>query len=125
MLILGALAAIALPVYMGQREKAWDGEAKSDARSLVSHIESCYAVYEDYTRCSNTTIEPTGLPLSATDDATPAQGEVSIEGTPAEDEFVIAARSRTNTLFRITRAGTGGYVRSCTPNGDGCHGTSW
>ena len=42
-LIIGILAAIALPAFLGQRAKAQDGEAKSNARNLVSHVESCYA----------------------------------------------------------------------------------
>ena len=40
-LIIGILAAIALPAFLGQREKGQDSSAKSDARNLVSHMESC------------------------------------------------------------------------------------
>ncbi len=41
-LIIGILAAIALPAFLGQRTKAQDADAKSNARNLVSHVESCY-----------------------------------------------------------------------------------
>src|SRR3712207_2468173 len=41
MLIIGILAAIALPVFLGQQDKGRDASAKSDARNLVSHVESC------------------------------------------------------------------------------------
>src|SRR5438105_13509845 len=35
-LIIGILAAIALPTFLGQRGKAQDSSAKSDARNMVS-----------------------------------------------------------------------------------------
>src|SRR5947207_6861791 len=41
-LIIGILAAIALPNFLGQRSKAQDSSAKSDARNMVSQLESCY-----------------------------------------------------------------------------------
>src|SRR5436305_208972 len=42
-LIIAALAAIALPVFLSQQAKAQDADAKSNARNLVSHIEACQA----------------------------------------------------------------------------------
>ena len=124
MLIIGVLAGVALPLFLGQREKAHDAEAKAVARSLVSHVESCFVNTEDYRQCQNTQLLPTGLPLSGTDGATPAQGYVSVEDTPSANEFTVAARSKDDTLFRITR-GANGYTRTCTPSGNGCNGTGW
>ncbi len=42
-LIIGILAAIALPTFLGQREKAQDASAKSNARNAVTQMESCIA----------------------------------------------------------------------------------
>ena len=39
MLIIGVLAAIALPAFLGQQDKSEDADAKSNARNLVSHVE--------------------------------------------------------------------------------------
>ena len=39
-LIIGILAAIALPAFLGQQEKGQDSEAKSNARNLVSQLDS-------------------------------------------------------------------------------------
>src|SRR4051794_39953165 len=33
-IIIGILAAIAIPVFLNQRKKGWDSQAKSDARNL-------------------------------------------------------------------------------------------
>src|ERR671924_487625 len=64
MLIIGILAAIALPAFLGQRSKGQDSEAKSNARNMVTHVESCYANEEDYTKC--TAPADTGLPSTVT-----------------------------------------------------------
>ena len=42
-LIIGILAAIALPTFLGQRAKGQDSSAKSNARNVVSQVESCYS----------------------------------------------------------------------------------
>ena len=42
-LIIGILAAIALPAFLGQRQKGQDSKAKSNARNIVSHVESVHA----------------------------------------------------------------------------------
>ena len=47
-LIIGILAAIALPAFLGQQKKGQDAEAKSNARNAVSQVESCYANEHDY-----------------------------------------------------------------------------
>ena len=52
-LIIGILAAIALPAFLGQRQKGQDSEAKSNARNIVSHVESCYTQEQDYQNCTN------------------------------------------------------------------------
>jgi type IV pilus assembly protein PilA len=40
-LIIGILAAIALPAFLGQRAKAQDSKAQSAVRNTVSQVESC------------------------------------------------------------------------------------
>src|SRR3954464_6237473 len=50
-LIIGILAAIALPAFLGQRSKGQDSSAKSDARNMVSQVESCYSDAQDYGNC--------------------------------------------------------------------------
>ena len=51
-LIIGILAAIALPAFLGQRQKGQDASAKSQARNMASQIESCYANQQDYSKCT-------------------------------------------------------------------------
>ena len=51
-LIIGILAAIALPAFLGQRSKGQDADAKSAARNLVSAMESFYATNQTYAGAS-------------------------------------------------------------------------
>jgi type IV pilus assembly protein PilA len=41
-IIIGILAAIAIPVYLNQREKAWEATAQSDLRNAAVSQESYY-----------------------------------------------------------------------------------
>ena len=52
-LIVGILAAIALPTFLGQQKKGQDASAKSDARNAVSQVESCFADTQDYAVCDS------------------------------------------------------------------------
>src|SRR5437660_10490856 len=89
-LIIGILAAIALPAFLGQRSKGQDSSAKSDARNLVSQIESCYTDAQDYSQC--TAPANTGLPVVSPGVTTPATGSVgSIAGT---NDYTIVAHSK-------------------------------
>ena len=72
-LIIGILAAIALPAFLGQRAKGQDSEAKSNVRNLVSHMESCFTTAESYAGCdaTNTDIESSGITIGG------GEGEVA------------------------------------------------
>jgi type IV pilus assembly protein PilA len=64
-LIVGILAAIALPTFLGQQAKSHDAAAKSDARNAVSHMDSCFTDDETYVGCSyagpgNPAVRPDG-----------------------------------------------------------------
>jgi type IV pilus assembly protein PilA len=112
-LIVGILAAIALPTFLGQQAKGQDASAKSDARNAVSQIESCFADTQDYQQCDTAAeLGNTGLTIGS------GQGEVSI--TAAANTFTVTATSKTNNTFSISKAATGIYSRACTrPNTDG------
>src|SRR5829696_8702035 len=47
--IIGILAAIAIPVYLNQRNKAYDAQAKSDVRNMATAEESWLVDNNAYT----------------------------------------------------------------------------
>lgn len=123
-LIIGILAAIALPTFLGQQKKGQDSEAKSNARNLVSHVESCFADGQDYTLCDTAAeLGTTGLNVVA---GAPANGgEVGFSPASTATTYSITAKSKSGTTFTIAKAATGLTSRSCTPNGGGCKALTW
>jgi type IV pilus assembly protein PilA len=116
-LIVGILAAIALPTFLGQQKKGQDASAKSDARNLVSHVESCFADTQDYSQCTDAQLGTTGLDLGT------GQGQVSV--APNATGYVITAVSKNaGHTFSITR-NNGVLSRSCSaPSDGGCKSDS-
>ena len=52
-LIIGILAAVALPTFLGQRDKGFDADAKSNARNVQTLVESCGVDNAgDFTKCN-------------------------------------------------------------------------
>jgi type IV pilus assembly protein PilA len=118
-LIIGILAAIALPSFLGQREKAQDASAKSSARQLVSSIEACYATEMDYTKCTPSVMtEPTGLDIGSG----PGQVDAVASSSLA---YVVTALSISGGTFTITHSTTTQYVRGCSGGTAGCHNGTW
>lgn len=121
MLILGILAAIAIPAFFSQKDKAGDAEAKSIANSAVVAAET-YATdtangnYAAMNLTKLAEIEPTltGAPVVATPTGA------------SNDGYTIVVTSTTGTTFTVTRASTGQISYSCTPAGGGCPtGGNW
>ncbi len=117
-LIIGILAAIALPAFLGQQEKGQDADAKSDARNLVSHVESCYANEQDYGNC--TTEEQLGDNTGIDFGNGAGQAEVT---NGDGNEFSVTAYSEADNggrhEFTITKNPDGTTERTCTPEGEG------
>jgi type IV pilus assembly protein PilA len=114
--ILGVLAAITLPAYVGQRAKGQDAGAKSDARSLLSQVEACETTTADYSDCEtgDSALDDAGLPSSVT--------AVAVSGG-----YDITATSHSGNTFYIQRR-NGVVTRTCDDSGathGGCDGTSW
>lgn len=109
-LIIGILAAIALPTFLGQQKKGQDASAKSDTRNAVSQVESCFAEEQDYSKCLKTSSSMAGTGIGA--DTT-----ITNVGTTG---FKIETTAKSGNKFKITKNGTTGlYTRSCTTAGQG------
>jgi type IV pilus assembly protein PilA len=125
-LIIGILAAIALPAFLGQRSKGQDASAKSDARNMVSQIESCFTDSQDYSQCVTAAqLGNTGLPV-VDNTNNPGTGQVGATAANAST-YTIVAKSKSNNLFTITKDNTGTITRSCTSTGNGgsCTNNTW
>ena len=112
-LIIGILAAIALPAFLSQRAKGQDTEAKSNARNLVSQLESCYTQDQAYTNCATSEdVTKSGLPIGSAD------GQVTFVAV-GTDGYTITAPSKSANSFTIKKVGGAAVVRECTTTGKG------
>jgi type IV pilus assembly protein PilA len=123
-LIIGILAAIALPAFLGQRSKGQDGEAKSNARNMVSQVESCFtdADATGYAACDTAAeLGTTGLTVGA------ANGQVAVSGA-GTDDYTVTAYSQSGNDFIITKTNGASPVRTCSTVGGtdegGCRDTA-
>jgi type IV pilus assembly protein PilA len=118
-LIIGILAAIALPAFLGQRAKSQDASAKSDARNLVSQIESCYTTTNDYQVCEegDTALDTEGIDMGK-----------STVTSGAQRSFNVTSTSDSGNTFTISKTNGAAPVRSCSSAGTtkgGCNNSSW
>ncbi len=110
-LIIGILAAIAIPSFLSQRDKAQDGQAKSDARTAQTAMETYFTNEQTYnaTAADLKNIEKT---LNNANNLT-ASGDAST--------FTVSVQSKASqgTVFEIARASNGVVSRSCNKPGEG------
>ena len=123
MLILGILAAIALPAFFNQREKATDSKAKEYAHSAEVAMET-YATENGgvYTPPAEETlaevaknIEPTlnGAELAITAIESDKGYEATVT-SDTENEFTIKRTANSETFLECTTPGNAG----CPPSGE-------
>jgi type IV pilus assembly protein PilA len=131
-LLIGILAAIAIPAYMQHQKKGKDADAESNARNLVSKVELCYATNEDYTMCDDVTelggASEVGVPYGTN------PGEASMVLPTTKTTFKVTAVSRAESdgsshTYSITKGVAGTSDKTCTAgatNNEGaCKNGSW
>jgi type IV pilus assembly protein PilA len=118
-IILGVLAAIALPSFLGQTMKGQDAEALANARNFAATIEACNIDANGYTDPSCEQPLNAGIPTDAYGTAVPARGHVAVASATSGGYTVVAA-SLSGELFAITRNPVTGILQhTCTSPGRG------
>jgi type IV pilus assembly protein PilA len=107
-LIIGVLAGIALPAFLSQRQKGQDGAAKSDARNLVSQMESCFTEDQSYTNCATSQeVRTSGLAVGS------ARGKVEIADAGV-DSFRVIGHSKSGNDFTAAKTTSDPVERTCS-----------
>jgi type IV pilus assembly protein PilA len=124
MLILGLLAAIAIPSFFNQRDKARDADAKTQARTAQTAMET-YATDNDGEYDSGTVTQTTLEGIEATlADATITVSTPTGTGDTALNSYTVTADSSTGNDFSVTRHSDGTTENTCTAAGEaGCPGS--
>jgi type IV pilus assembly protein PilA len=111
MLILGILAAIAIPSFFNQRDKARDADSKAGARTAQTAMET-------YATDNNGVYTGANAGALQNLEATLLDSNIS-NVTAAADSYTIDVTSDTGNVFSISRAANGQTTFTCTTAGDG------
>ncbi len=119
-IIIGLLAAIAIPAFLGQRNKANDAAAKSLVRNGATAMEAYFSDGNSYagaTAANLRAIEPNiAWQITAAD---AAQDQLNF-GTPTATTYSLSTVSKSGTTYTYAKdlnpaAGASTVTRSCTP----------
>jgi type IV pilus assembly protein PilA len=123
-LIIGILAAIAIPAFLNQRQKGYDAQAKSNVRTAQT-AEETYATDNNGTY----TNAATGSGGAATDPL------ITLEPSLKQNPAVTATANGCYTLISTSlgngkdvftyTAANGTVTRACSGTGGGCVNSSW
>jgi type IV pilus assembly protein PilA len=121
-LIIGILAAIAIPSFLNQKTKANDAQAKSQARTAQTAAET-FA-----TNQNGNYNAPAAMSVSALQSIEPSLNDTSgatlTSATATPTTYTVVSTSSNGNTYTITRSGTGTVSRTCqasaSPNSGGC-----
>lgn len=115
MLILGILAAIAIPAFFNQREKGTDAQAKSAVRTAETAMET-WATEHGGSYETEGGADPTPTELKEIEPTlidTPGDPNVITVNSAGPEEFQITSTSGTENAFSIERNDEGEVDFSC------------
>jgi type IV pilus assembly protein PilA len=122
-LIIGLLAAIALPAFLSQRSRAQDTEAKVAVREAHTAIETHYTDRQNYIT------DEDGLKDIESSLNSGAGASLAVTpGTSTEDTYSLDVTSTTGNHFLMVKDDTGRVTRTCTRENEngGCPSSlSW
>ena len=121
-LVIGILASIAIPAFLGQKKKAQDTAAKALIRSGVIAAESYYSENETFTGLTPALladqeqnvvwqIKPGPEPT-----ASARADQIDVEVLDADTSYIMSSQSVTGTIFSYVRDPNGAVYR-CSGTG--------
>jgi type IV pilus assembly protein PilA len=112
-LIIGILAAIAIPAFLNQQKKGDDAEAKTTAVTAAKAMEACSTDFNGrYTNCDAADLESIEPTLN---DADP---RLSVSSGSKDYEIVVASKRDAGAAhFTLSRADDGTTTRTCSTGG--------
>jgi type IV pilus assembly protein PilA len=122
-LIIGILAAVAVPSLLAQKSKAYDASAKELVHSAATTAETIATDNNgEYTKVNPTELHKYEPTIQIAADGSDAY--ISAATSTASSYTVTATAASTEDKFTISRSSTGQITRTCTsgPSKTGCSG---
>jgi type IV pilus assembly protein PilA len=113
LLVLPGCGSSEKPAAPEASQAQQDAQAKSDARNLVTYVETCYTDYGSYEQCglaADGTVDGQDTQLT---DASASRTDVTAQG------YVVTTKSESGNSFSIKKADGGAVARACSPAGQG------
>ena len=131
-LIIGILIAIALPTFLGARNRANDKASQSSLRNALAAAKTCFTDADVYTGCDNLNLPAieTSLTYKAAGVDSTGPTDISVNVSSAT-VWIGASLSKSGTCFAIKDDSTSGtqYAKAagpaCKGNGVYAWGSSW
>jgi type IV pilus assembly protein PilA len=124
-LIIGILAAIAIPAFLNQRSKAYDAAAKSNIVTAQT-AEETYATDNNGSYATATTSTGGGDSLTSIEPALKNSPFVTATANSNGYQLVATSAGPNGGADVFTLTSTNGAVtRSCSGTAGGCNGSSW
>src|SRR5271154_4753310 len=140
-LVIGILAAIAIPSFLSQKSKATDSSAKELVRTAETTMETYATDHGGSYAGANATIlheyEPTIQTAAGTNNSAYLSGvweKAALgvgSGSPTATEYAVTVTSTSGHTFTIYKEANGETERQCTPQGQqgatagGCVEGTW
>ena len=114
LVIIGILIGIAVPSYLGFKDRAADRAAQSNVRAAVPAIEACFSDNEAYTPCTVSLLKATY------DTGLADTGDHAVAVHLSATDYCLYAQGRTGKWFK--RAGPGATITdsATAPTGVAC-----
>jgi len=101
-IIIGILAAIAIPVFLSQRGKGYDAQSKSDLRNLATAEESYLTDQNVYIACAGAGLCTTQFTTTSNQGLKLSQGDkvmVQLDSVNAAAGYCASAQSKSGSYF--------------------------
>jgi type IV pilus assembly protein PilA len=128
-LIIGILIAIALPTFLGARNRANDKAAESGLRNTLAAAKTCFTDHDSYNDgtnvCDETALAGIETSLNFVDNGTASTdpNTISVDASDASGNvFAAAAYSKSGACFYIQDDATSGTTYGSDPTGAACTG---
>ena len=114
MIVIGILAAVAIPSFLGQRQRAYDSQARADVRAAQAEIEAFYSTALDY---PDDVVWAGPSPAPANTAAVKrskdiAAGASSLVYHHSGDDYCLSVLSRSGNWVAIVSSRAGAFVQT-------------